>query len=114
MRPTGFAFILGVFVAYAQGALAPHTTVQDPPSDIAVQNLADLQLDADEQAMIEEAIGRHDYARAETILVTEAEQSPKSVRAAKLLSVAGGVFFLDGKYLNAAIAWKKADAIAPL
>jgi len=28
--------------------------------------------------------------------------------------VAGGVFFLDGKYVNSAIAWKKADAIVPL
>ena len=115
MRPAGFAFIVGVFVAYAQGALAPQVAaVQDPPSDIAVQNLADLQLDANLQVELNEAMGRRDYARAETILVREAEHSPKSVRAAKLLSVAGGVFFLDGKYLNAAIAWKKADAIAPL
>jgi tetratricopeptide (TPR) repeat protein len=59
-------------------------------------------------------MARHDYTRAETILVTEADRDPKSVRTAKLLSVAGGVFFLDGKYLNSAVAWKKADAIAPL
>jgi tetratricopeptide (TPR) repeat protein len=81
---------------------------------MAVQNLADLQLDANEQAILAEAMGRRDYARAETILVREAERDPKSVRTAKLLSAAGGVFFLDGKYLNASIAWKKAEAIAPL
>src|SRR6266704_4058797 len=48
------------------------------------------------------------------ILVEEAEQDPKSFRATNLLEFAGGVFFLDGQYVNSVIAWKKAEAIAPL
>lgn len=48
------------------------------------------------------------------LLVEEVDADPKSNRAARLLVLAGGVFFLDGQYLNAAIAWKKAEAIAPL
>ena len=36
------------------------------------------------------------------------------MRSAKLLTVAGGVFFLDGQYLDAVIAWERAETIAPL
>lgn len=115
MKITGLALIFGAFVVYVQTVPASQLpAAQDQPADIAVQNLADLQLDANVQGELEAAMGRRDYARAETILVREAEREPKSVRTAKLLSVAGGVFFLDGKYLNSAIAWKKAEAIAPL
>jgi tetratricopeptide (TPR) repeat protein len=98
----------------AQAAPSYLPAAQDQPADIAVQNLADLQLDAKMQEELEGAMGRRDYASAEMILVREAERDPRSVRSARLLSMAGGVFFLDGKYLNSAIAWKKADAIAPL
>jgi tetratricopeptide (TPR) repeat protein len=115
MRPTCFAFVFGAFLAYAQAVLpAQLAAVQDQPVDIGVQNPADLQLDPNAQVELEAAMGRRDYPRAETILVREAERDPKSVRAAKLLSMAGGVFFLEGKYLNSVIAWKKAEAIAPL
>jgi len=41
----------------------------------------------------------------------EINKNPKSVN---LLTVLGDVFFLDGKYLNCAVAMKKADAIAPI
>jgi tetratricopeptide (TPR) repeat protein len=74
----------------------------------------DLPLDAAQRLELENAIQRRDYKRAETLLVEEAERDPKSVRAARLLVIAGGIFFLDGQYLNSAIAWKKAEAIAPL
>lgn len=116
MMPTGFAFVFGAFVAYAQAVLpaAQLAAVQDQPADIRVQNPADLQLDPNAQVELEAAMERRDYPRAETILVREAERDPTSVRAAKLLSVAGGVFFLEGKYVNSVIAWKKAEAIAPL
>ena len=114
MRITGFALVLSAFGVCAQAAISQLPALQDQPANMGVQNLADLQLDAKVQSELEEAMARHDYTRAETILVTEADRDPKSVRTAKLLSVAGGVFFLDGKYLNSAVAWKKADAIAPL
>jgi len=75
---------------------------------------ADLPLDPVRRLEFEKAMRERDYKRAETILVKEAEGDPKSLRAAKLLTKAGGIFFLDGQYLNAAIAYKKADTIAPL
>jgi Flp pilus assembly protein TadD len=78
------------------------------------QNLSGLQLESTRQTALEDAIRQKDYKRAETILVEETERDPKSMRAAKLLEIAGGLFFLDGQYLNSAIAWKKAESIAPL
>jgi tetratricopeptide (TPR) repeat protein len=114
MSRTAIALLFGAVGVCAHAAMNVLATAQDQPADIAIRDLADLQLDAKVQGKLEDAIGRRDYTQAETILVIEAERDPKSVRAAKLLSVAGGVFFLDGKYMNSAIAWKKAEAIAPL
>jgi tetratricopeptide (TPR) repeat protein len=62
-------------------------------------------------APIDEALKAGDYARAETLLLEIAEKSPPSARVLRLL---GGVFFLRGRPLNAAVALKKAEAIAPL
>jgi tetratricopeptide (TPR) repeat protein len=76
--------------------------------------LSDLQLDDARRVELEDALKQRDYKHVETILVKESERDPKSLRAAKLLVLAGGIFFLDGQYLNSAIAWKKAEAIAPL
>jgi tetratricopeptide (TPR) repeat protein len=83
-------------------------------SSSAPRDLADLQLSNAKLLELETALNQGDYKRAETILVHEVESDPKSVRASKVLVTAAGVFFLDGQYLNAVIAWKKAEAIAPL
>ena len=76
--------------------------------------LAELQLEPSRRAELESALNRRDYKRAETILVEEVQRDPKSARAAKLYTLMGHILFLDGQYLNSAIAWKKAEAIAPL
>jgi tetratricopeptide (TPR) repeat protein len=86
----------------------------DSPVDVLSRNLSDLQLDEGPRSELENALKGRQFKRAETILVTEAEKDPKSLRTVRLLVLAGGVFFLDGQYLNSAIAWKKAEAIAPL
>ena len=86
----------------------------DPSGGSVPGDLSDLQLDGPRRLDFEDAIRRRDYKQAETILVEEAEKDPKSIRTAKLLAMAGGIFFLDGQYLNSAVAWKKAAAIAPL
>ena len=88
---------------------------QDDPSTSSLSHqLSDLQLAPSRLAELERAINTRDYKPAEKILVEEAEHDLKSSRSAKLLAMAGGIFFLDGQYLQAAIAWKKAEAIAPL
>jgi len=88
-------------------AQVPVSLQDDPSSSLSLQ-LTDLRLDPSRQAELERAIRAKDHRTAEKILVEEAERDPKSLRSAKLLAVAAGVFFLNGQYANAVIAWKKA------
>ena len=60
---------------------------------------------------IEQALTAHDWQHAEQALVRAIEHSPGS---AALLEVLGRVFLIERKPLNAAIAFKKAEAIRPL
>jgi tetratricopeptide (TPR) repeat protein len=60
---------------------------------------------------IAQALRVRDYERAETLLLQAAEAHPGS---ADVLRTLGGVFFLRGRPLNAAIAFNKADKVAPL
>ncbi len=57
------------------------------------------------------AIRIKDWKTAEKVLIAEIERTPD---ARDLLLLAAGIFFLDGEYLNCAIAFKKAEKIAPL
>jgi tetratricopeptide (TPR) repeat protein len=60
---------------------------------------------------IEQALNAHAWERAEQLLVTTIERGPASPG---LLEVLGSVFLIERKPLNAAIAFKKAEAIRPL
>lgn len=60
---------------------------------------------------IERALAARAWDRAEQLLVAAAEGSPASP---ELLEVLGSVFLIEQKPLNAAIAFKKADALRPL
>jgi tetratricopeptide (TPR) repeat protein len=92
-----------------------HVASQESPVLLsAPPDLSGLQLSDVHRLELEDALKRRDYQHAESILLDEAERHPNSIRAAKLLSTAAGIFFLDGQFLNSAIAWKKAEALAPL
>ena len=95
-------------------AQVPVAQQDDPAPSSLSRQLSDLQIEPSRQAAIARAIHARDYLAAEKILVEEVEGDPKSLRSAKLLAIAAGVFFLDRQYGNAVIAWKKAEAIAPL
>src|SRR5262245_27717076 len=69
---------------------------------VAAPDLAGLQLASARQLELQDALNRRDFKQAETILVEEAERDPKSIRASKLLILAGSIFFLDGEYANSA------------
>jgi tetratricopeptide (TPR) repeat protein len=97
-----------VLAAQTPPAQAEDSSLSVPPDMTA------LLLDSSLRHELQDAVRERNYKRAETILVTEADRDPKSPRAGKLLEFAGGIFFIDGLYVNAVIAWKKADAIAPL
>jgi tetratricopeptide (TPR) repeat protein len=106
------AAILWIFHSLVLAQDAKSQPSDAPPP--AQFDLSGLELNPEQRTELEAALEQRDYQRAETILVGEVEHDPKSLRAANLLEFAGGVFFLDGKYLNSVIAWKKAEAIAPL
>jgi len=118
MKKKYFIVVLSVLSIYlsvsilAQNAALP--SQEELPVGSFLQPLSGLQLEGSRQAALEDAIKQKDYKKAETILVEETERDPKSIRAAKLLEIAGGVFFLDGQYLNSVIAWKRAASITAL
>ena len=117
MKRLNSALAFALLIVGLQSCLSTHArTLQqvDSPAELVPNTLADLQLDDPRRLELESALRRRDYKQAESVLVTEAEKDPKSSRSAKLLVIAGGIFFLDGQYLNSAIAWKKSEAIAPL
>jgi tetratricopeptide (TPR) repeat protein len=70
-----------------------------------------LPMSEAERSELRGAMKARNYAGAEALLAGEIERQPKSP---ELLTMVGGVFFLDGKYLNCAVAMKKAEALAPL
>jgi tetratricopeptide (TPR) repeat protein len=72
---------------------------------------ATLNLAAARKADIDKAIAAKNWPKAEQLLAAEIERSPQS---AALLKLIASVFMRDRKPLNAAIALKKAEAIAPL
>jgi tetratricopeptide (TPR) repeat protein len=64
--------------------------------------------------MLRQALDAQDYVSGEKLLLAEIDKDPHSPRAGKLLAFDGSVYFLNRDYLNAAIAWKKSNAITPL
>jgi tetratricopeptide (TPR) repeat protein len=96
---------------YSQSA-----TASDVSSEISSteRDLIALDLAPASRDQLAKAIQQKDFRKAETILVDEVNREPKSLRSGKLLEFAGGIFFMDGNYINSAIAWEKAQAIAPL
>jgi|SRR5579872_6956053 len=112
-RAVIFGVLLSGFLSippFAQQVPAPEALSVPGTSKL----LAGLQLEPSRSAEVESALNRRDYKRAETILLEETKRDPKSARTAKLYTLMGHILFLDGQYLNSAIAWKKAEAIASL
>jgi tetratricopeptide (TPR) repeat protein len=73
--------------------------------------LSALPLDLSARHEIEESLQANDLARAEGLLLTAASKHPE---APLLYCYLSRVFFADHKYLNTAIALKKAEALQPL
>lgn len=91
---------------------APSLTPEQQPSPPPlIARLSACPLTTTQRDRIADAIARRDYKAAETGLVSEINRQPSS---AELLNAAAGVFFVDGQFLNVAIALKKSDHIRPL
>jgi len=100
-------FLIALPAAVLSAQRAPQDALVERPTISA----SEAPLAPVVRAHLEQAIQARDYLKAEQILVHELDRTPTS---RPLLTLAGSVFFLDGKYLNAAVAMKKAEAIAPL
>jgi tetratricopeptide (TPR) repeat protein len=88
-------------------------STNDAPAPVtAPPSLPDLT--PEKVSHLKTAVAEHDYLAAEKLLLNEIEQDPHSSRAAPMLAYLGSVYFLNHDYLNAAIAWKKSEAIRPL
>ncbi len=88
------------------------STADEPAREVAPAR--SLELAPQIALQLQQAIDAHDYLTAEKLLLAEIDHDPHSAAAARLLSFAGSVYFLNHDYVNAAIAWKKSEAIAPL
>ncbi|HEY6547575.1 MAG TPA: tetratricopeptide repeat protein [Vicinamibacteria bacterium] len=107
---------VALLLVLAQGPLASPASPQEPRPDPASSPLdpsalARIPLDGAHRADIAQALEAGAYDRAETLLLEAVERQPASPDLLRLL---GGVLFLRGRALNAAVALKKAEALAPL
>src|SRR5262249_29081973 len=84
---------------------------QEAPAFSVPSLLEAVPLSPADRGTLEDAVRGREYARAEKLLLAQVDQNPKST---SLLTLLGSIFFLDGQYLNCAVAMKKAEAIAPI
>src|SRR5579863_2180347 len=106
------ALLLSAFLVLMALRLPAQSSGEDAaPPETAI---ASLQLAPDTADQLQKAMSEHNYLTAEKLLLAEIDRDSHSARAAKLLAYAGTVYFRNQDYRNAAIAWKKSEAIAPL
>lgn len=108
-----FRCLLGFLLVVVLTPRAGSQVTTDEPS-LVVSPIASLGLTPAQASQLTKAIDGRDYPTAEKLLLDEIESDSHSPRAAHLLAFAGRVYFLNLDYLNAAIAWKKSDAIVAL
>jgi len=97
--------------AFSAGLLIAQQAPPDARAERPSVSTAEAALAPVVREHVEQAIRARDYLKAEQILVHEIDRNPRSPN---LLTLTAGVFFLDGKYLHAATALKKAEALASL
>jgi len=104
--PASLAVLVAV-TASTQEPSRPEGTVM--PLD--ARDLEGAGVAVDRRALIAQALTAGAYEQAQAMLVEEVERNPRSPQLLRLL---GGVFFLRKEFLGSAIAFKKAEALAPL
>ena len=107
----GRAIILALVCSVALGAAQQGLELRSPGKSAATERSAALPLNQAVRDALVKAVRGRDYPAAERILIHAIRGNPKSP---KLLTFLGGVYFLDGSYLECVVAMKKAEALAPL
>ena len=110
---TSYVLIVALLIALAGGSTAAQRLHLDdtPSTELTLELYQRLPLEEPQRAALRTAVRARQYGHAEELLAREIEKQPKSQG---LLTAVAGIFFLDGKYLNCAVAMKKAEALAPL
>jgi Flp pilus assembly protein TadD len=110
--------ILGVSWLFLVTAnlLAPPSSAQAVTDETrpVTSSVESLGLSKEQAFQLQRAMEAQDYIPAEKLLLAEIDRDPHSPRTASLLKFVGSVYFLNHDYMNAAIAWKKSEVIAPL
>jgi tetratricopeptide (TPR) repeat protein len=88
-------------------------TASDEPA-LTPAAVSSLGLTPAQASQLKTAIDTRDYITAEKLLLAEIARDPRSATAGRQLAFLGTVYFLNQDYVNAAIAWKKSEAIAAL
>jgi tetratricopeptide (TPR) repeat protein len=109
-RWAGIFVLLGLTCSslHAVQAQARSEGASKGPQTTLIQN---LPLDSANRAALSDAVKGHNYVEAERILIDAIHRDPKSPQ---LLTFLGGIYFLNGDYLECAVAMKKAEEFAPL
>lgn len=108
-RPLALVLLVLAVPALAQDG--PEDRQAPPGVPSADPGLASSPIDDPRGAAIAAALQASDWPRAEALLLEAIEARPGSP---ELLRRLGGVFFMENRPLNAAVAFKKAEALAPL
>ncbi|HVW78770.1 MAG TPA: tetratricopeptide repeat protein [Alloacidobacterium sp.] len=106
------SFMLTLAATCLLGCAMAQSNRNDPPLNLP--GTSRLGLPQAKTYDLQQALTRHDYVKAETILLPEIQTTQQVESKKRLLELIGVIYFLDHDNLNAAIAWKKAEAIAPL
>lgn len=117
MNPKGNAIAcacVGVIALLVPGAAPMTAQVQEDEPKQNIQAVSGLGLSEEDAAGLRAALGKSDYIAAEKILLPAIGANPKTPLAAHQLAFLGSVYLLNRDYLDAAIAWKKSEAIEPL
>jgi tetratricopeptide (TPR) repeat protein len=102
------------FLAFPAHAQSTSEEAVPQAAESQTNPIHSLQLAPEAADRLQRAMEAGDYIAAEKLLLAEIDHDPHSQRAARLLAYAGSVYFLNQDYINAAVAWKKSEAIAPL
>jgi len=97
-------------LALLVAAICVTSRAQEPPP-LDARELASSHVAPERRAAIEAALRDKAYDQARTLLAEEVARDPRSPELLRLL---GGVLFVTGDYLDCAIAFKKAEVLAPL
>lgn len=102
------SFILGLPVLRAE------TAADSTQPALNFSQVDALGLAPEETTQLKQALKARHYDAAERLLIAAIRRNPHSPGADRLLEFLGGVYFLDHDAWDAAVAWNKAKAIAPL